>query len=381
MLDNTLVEKIEECLCDSRGIKFIATDKQETEMDYNADKKVLLVKLAKKDCKVDSQLKFKHRLEFIDMADPRINLTELRKISAPRIGLLNIQGHRLHSELTFSLHSILDELNIQNCEFLGKEWRGPFNFIAKINFKNFKATNLKSARHLFDGYSGETVDISWLKDNQLEDMGYMFLNCTKLKEIKGLDKLNTSKCTTIEGMFDGCNDIKQIDLSGLDLSNVENAQNLIYNCNYLKEINLGNLNLNKRLTLTEFGSFKSITFCNYCLEKIIDTVPVELNEDNMIQILDWCTERDQIELEFPKINSIKLTKRIVGYLSDYFGFSRELHIVEDTDNIIVKAEMFNDFIEDFGFFKALGASDDDCYLAFKKIEVDKEVRKELEKYL
>lgn len=378
MLDNKLIEKIERQLDGCRGIKFIATDKQETEMCYNADKKFLLVKLAKQDCKVDSCLKFKHRLEFIDMADPRIDLTELRRFSASRLGLLNIQGHKLNKEVTFA--TFIDKLDISNCEFLGKDWGSPFNYVKEINFKKFKAPNLKSTRFLFDGYNGTELDVTWLKNNQIEDASAMFINCMELREIKGLNKLNLSACKDISRIFIECTRIEKIDLSGLDLSNVENAQGLINGCHNLKEINLGNLDLNKGLTINKFGRFNSITQCNYNLKKITGAVPVEINENNITQMLDWCAERDELELDIPKIKSIKLTKRIVGYLKDYFGFAAELHIIEDTNNIMLKAEMFNDYIEDFGFFKSFEMAEDICYLAFEKVEViDEKVRKYYDK--
>ena len=376
MLDNKLMSIIEEHLGNCTGIKFIATDNDKTEIYNNKNNKTLQVKLSKKDCKVADTLEIKNNLEFIDMSDNKINLTELKRFNAHRLDLLNIQGHRLNNEVMFS--TIINKLDISNCEFLGKEWRLPISFYTKeINFKNFKAPNLKSTELLFNGYSGKELDITWLKDNQLENASEMFLNCTELKEIKGLNELNLNNCKDISHMFAECSGIEKIDLSCLDLSNVENAQGLINGCTSLKEINLGNLDLNKRLTLNKFGKFNSITKCNYNLKKITGTVPVEINENNITQILDWCAERDDLELDIPKIKSIKLTKRIINYLKNYFGFASEFHIIEYTNRFLIKAEFFNTYIEDYGFFKVLNIADDICYIAFKKVEI---IDKEVEKY-
>lgn len=375
MLDNQLISMIEKQLDDCKGIKFVATDNDKTEIYYDRNSKALQVKLSKKDCKVADTIKINRRLEFIIMADPRIDLTELRRFSATRLGLLNIQGHRLNNEVIFA--TFIDKLDISNCEFLGKEWGSSFNYVKEINFKNFKAPNLKSTRFLFDGYNGTEVDLTWLKNNQIENASAMFINCIELKEIKGLDKLNLSSCKDINRMFIECTKIEKIDLSGLDLNNVENAQGLINGCPRLKEINLGNLDLNKELTINKFGRFNSITQYNYNLKKITGAVPVEINEGNITQLLNWCAERDELELDIPKLKSIKLTKRIVDYLKDYFGFAAELHIIEYTNSLMVKAEMFNDCIKDFGFFKSFEMAKDICYLAFEKVEV---VDKEAEKY-
>lgn len=378
MLDNQLISMIERQLDDCRGIKFVATDNDKTEIYYDRNNRSLQVNLSKQDSKVAEAIKINRRLEYIIMADPRIDLTELRRFSATRLGFLNIQGHKLNKEVTFA--TFIDKLDISNCEFLGKDWGSPFNYVKEINFKNFKAPNLKSTRFLFDGYNGTEVDVTWLKNNQIEDASAMFINCMELREIKGLNKLNLSACKDISRMFIECTKIEKIDLRGLELSNVENAQGLINGCHRLKEINLGNLDLNKGLTLTKLGRFYSITQCNYDLKKITGAVPVEINENNMTQILNWCAERDELELDIPKIKSIKLTKKIVSYLKDYFGFAAELHIIEYTNSLMIKAEMFNDYIEDFGFFKSFEMAEDICYLAFEKVEViDEKVRKYYDK--
>ena len=46
-------------------------------------------------------------------------------------------------------------------------------------------------------------------------MGYMFNEYLKLKEIKGIDKFNTSEVTTMKGMFQWCQEIKYLNLSKL----------------------------------------------------------------------------------------------------------------------------------------------------------------------
>ena len=46
----------------------------------------------------------------------------------------------------------------------------------------------------------------------------MFNECNKLKEIKGLNNLNTSNVTTMRGMFQLCNELEYLDLSNFDTS-------------------------------------------------------------------------------------------------------------------------------------------------------------------
>ena len=47
-------------------------------------------------------------------------------------------------------------------------------------------------------------------------MDYMLNNCHKLKEIKGINKLNTSNVTNMRTMFQGCNQLISLDLSNFN---------------------------------------------------------------------------------------------------------------------------------------------------------------------
>ena len=51
-------------------------------------------------------------------------------------------------------------------------------------------------------------------------MGWLFSGCHKLKEIKGINKFNTSNVTKMDAMFQGCNEIEVLDLSNFDTTNV-----------------------------------------------------------------------------------------------------------------------------------------------------------------
>ena len=67
-------------------------------------------------------------------------------------------------------------------------------------------------------------------------MSWMFNECHKLKEIKGINKLNTSKVNTMNAMFQECWEIKYLDLSNFDTSNVTDMECMFCECYKLKEI-------------------------------------------------------------------------------------------------------------------------------------------------
>ena len=65
-------------------------------------------------------------------------------------------------------------------------------------------------------------------------MGYMFNNCHKLKEIKGINKFNTNQVSNMNSMFQGCNELEYLDLTNFDTSKVNDMGYMFNNCHKLK---------------------------------------------------------------------------------------------------------------------------------------------------
>ena len=71
-------------------------------------------------------------------------------------------------------------------------------------------------------------------------MGWMFNNCHKLKEIKGINNFNTSKIINMTTMFQDCYEVEYVDLSNFNISNVYSIVDMFNICINLKEIKLIN---------------------------------------------------------------------------------------------------------------------------------------------
>ena len=67
-------------------------------------------------------------------------------------------------------------------------------------------------------------------------MEYMFAECYKLKEIKGINKFNTDRVTNMKGMFSKCIELENLDLSNFDTSKVIDMKCMFAKCFKLKEI-------------------------------------------------------------------------------------------------------------------------------------------------
>lgn len=65
-----------------------------------------------------------------------------------------------------------------------------------------------------------------------------FSGFTGLKTIEGMENLNTSEVTTMNGMFEMCKNLESLDLSKFDTHNVTNMKSMFMACQSLKSIDL-----------------------------------------------------------------------------------------------------------------------------------------------
>ena len=87
-----------------------------------------------------------------------------------------------------------------------------------------------------------------------------FKGCTALKEVDFNDSLvrsGTDKLYSINGMFEGCTSLLTADLSGLDLSECEEAKDVFKNCTGVTEICLDGDDFRKTYTVS--GMFEGCT--------------------------------------------------------------------------------------------------------------------------
>ena len=66
----------------------------------------------------------------------------------------------------------------------------------------------------------EYLNLSNFNTSKVNEMGFMFNKCNKLKEIKGINEFNTKKVTNMRGMFQLCNELEYLNLSNFNTSKV-----------------------------------------------------------------------------------------------------------------------------------------------------------------
>ena len=152
-----------------------------------------------------------------------------------------------------------------------------FKAITFFNYISGKKTN--AAENMFGMFYGckelEYVDLSAFETSKVIYMNYMFFNCNKLKEIKGINNFNTKKVINLGHMFYECNNLQYIDLSGFDTSNVVKMNYMFYNCNKLKEIKgINKFNANKVIDMSfmfnKCKELKYLDISNFGISKLCD---------------------------------------------------------------------------------------------------------------
>ena len=95
---------------------------------------------------------------------------------------------------------------------------------------------------LFEGYNRvKSIDLSGLDTANITDMRCMFRGCSRLESID-LSVLNTGAATVMWNMFEGCSRLVSANLSGLSMSSATNLSSLFAGCARLESVNLSGVN-------------------------------------------------------------------------------------------------------------------------------------------
>ena len=104
-------------------------------------------------------------------------------------------------------------------------------------------TKWVTGSNLFNGFTSvEKITFENVDSSDVTDMSGMFYNLSSLKDVIGLNKLNTSNVLYMDNMFYGNSSLTSIDLSGMGSDNLVAIGGMFYNCNNLKTIIMKNFN-------------------------------------------------------------------------------------------------------------------------------------------
>ena len=98
------------------------------------------------------------------------------------------------------------------------------------HLENLNTTNTADVDWMFYGLSALTsLDISYFDTDNMTNMGHMFVYCTALERLRLGDNFNTAKVTSFREMFNGCQALKAIDCSHMNVNKVGDMCRLFRN--------------------------------------------------------------------------------------------------------------------------------------------------------
>ena len=156
-----------------------------------------------------------------------------------------------------SLKNIGEEIQIIN--------DGYYDYHKKQNFKNNEVA--KKVKIMIDGKIRPLVfkykfnrkgkyNIYFFIGKELLDMSYMFYECIYLNEIN-LSPININNVESFSKMFYNCSSLKKIDLPSFKTNKPINLSYMFYYCSTLREINLSLFNISNVIDISHMFYFCS----------------------------------------------------------------------------------------------------------------------------
>ena len=85
-----------------------------------------------------------------------------------------------------------------------------------------------------------SLNLSSFNTSNVTNMGSMFFNCYNLTEIIGIENFNTSSVTDMSGMFSGCSGLTALDVTSFNTSSVTDMSDMFFNCENLTTLDFTN---------------------------------------------------------------------------------------------------------------------------------------------
>ena len=166
---------------------------------------------------------------------------------------------------------------------------------------------------------------------------YWFNSCKKLKNIEGIEFLNTEKVKDMRGMFYECICLENLDLSKFDTKKVTNMRNMFYNCQKLKTLDLSSFE-------TDMVTNMESMFYN-CI--LLNTLKLT-NKFNTQKVEDMCSMFNSCK-ELKTINLSGFDTQNVEDMSYMFNLCKSLESLDlsnfNTLKVTLMDNMFNQCLQ------------------------------------
>ena len=158
-----------------------------------------------------------------------------------------------------------------------QSWYNQRETITKVVFDSSFAncTTLTSTQYWFYQCTKLVLieGISYLKTDNVTNMGAMFSNCLYLTNLD-LSSFNTANVTNMSFMFYMCHHLEILDVSGFNTNKVTNMESMFFGCNYLDSLDVSGFNTdnvyNMHSMFAECFNLKSLDVSSFKTDNVWD---------------------------------------------------------------------------------------------------------------
>ena len=193
-----------------------------------------------------------------------------------------------------------------------------FNYktsLTSIDFgSGFNTSNVTSMDGMFeDCWRLTNLDLSSFNTANVTNMRNMFYNCSDLTSLN-LSNFNTANVTDMNHMFFLCHDLTSLNLSNFNTANVTDMHCMFYNCYTLTSLNLSNFNTSN---VTDMNCM----FCRCTCLTILNLSNFNTaNVTNMNSMLNGCSSLTSLDLSNFNMSNVTYREYMCSGLSTTSGY-------------------------------------------------------------
>ena len=156
-----------------------------------------------------------------------------------------------------------------------------------------------SCNRMFDTSDLKSLDLSNFDTSNVTNMGGMFYQCSSLLSLD-LSNLDTPNLKDMSGMFNACSGLTTLDLSSFNTSNVTNMGSLFNNCRKLTTVDLSSFNTSNVTSMSYM-----FYYCNLLTSLDLSNFDTS-NVTNMNYMFYYCYVLETLDIsnfDFTKVTS------------------------------------------------------------------------------
>ncbi len=182
----------------------------------------------------------------------KVNLKALKEIAETDLAIDVGYKGEVRSFRRHLRNDLRDAIIITNEKHQMQDFYSDYGSMTEIPNRIVAAPDLNTCEQLFRLCKQlKKIDISELNTKKVTNFRYMFMSCTNLEEIEGINHLNTANVTDMCSMFSSVRALKHLDLSNWDTSNVTNMNSMFSTANKLEYLDISGWDTSK---VTSFNS-------------------------------------------------------------------------------------------------------------------------------